>query len=122
MIFRWSSTFEKSVSELNKHDSWLRFCDIYREVVASCGLPRGVVQSEWRFRQFLHEGETGDSTMGALSVEQWSGLVEFAVVFFRECESCLPLEMFAAFRKELERRSSVRMIWAGDKLIPMIGG
>ena len=94
----------------NRHDSWLRFCGLYRDLLADTGLPEAITHSEDRFRDLLRDGSAAGRgvavALGDLSGEQWAGLEQFAAVFFRECESYAPLELFPAFRREVERRGT----------------
>jgi len=92
----------------NRHDSWLRFCGLYRELVADTGLPQTVILSEDRFRNLLRDGSAAGRgvafELAGLNAERWAALERFAAVFFRECESYAPLDLFPAFRREAERR------------------
>lgn len=94
----------------NRHDSWVAFCKQYRELLAGTGLPEAVIQSEHLFRDLLRVGSAVSRriviALTDLSDEQWAGLERFVAVFFRECESFAPLELFPAFRQEAERRGS----------------
>jgi hypothetical protein len=93
----------------NRHDSWLRFCGLHRELLAGTGLPEAITQSEDRFRDLLRSGSAAGRgialTLAGLSAEQWTSLDRFAAEFFRECESYAPLELFPAFGRETERRA-----------------
>ena len=40
----------------DRHDSWLRFCDLHRHLLDGAGLPDAIVQSEERFRDPLRDG------------------------------------------------------------------
>jgi hypothetical protein len=92
----------------NRHDTWQRFCTRHAAWLADTGIPESVTRNEHRFRDLLCEGTTsrGDVTvlLTALSDVQWSALEGFATVFFREFESYAPLDLFLAFRREIERR------------------
>ena len=92
----------------NRHDSWLRFCRLHREVRAKTGLPQAIVEGEERFRDLLRDGSAVgcgvSASLAELSGDQWAALERFAAVFFHECESYAPLDRFPAFRRESERR------------------
>jgi hypothetical protein len=79
----------------NRHDSWLRFCSLYLDLLASTGLPEAITHSEDRFRDLLRDGLAAGRgvavSLAQLPAEQWAGLEQFATVFFRECESYAPL-------------------------------
>jgi hypothetical protein len=94
----------------NRHDSWLRFCGLHPQLLADTGLPEAITHGEDRFRDLLRDGAASGRGVGAslgdLSTEQWAALERFAAVFFHECESYAPLELFPAFRREIERRGT----------------
>ena len=93
----------------NRHDSWLRFCDRHRLLLAATGLPESVTLREPRFRDLLRDGmisaDSAEVTLASLPADQWAALERFAAEFFCEFESHAPLERFPAFRKEIEYRS-----------------
>src|SRR5438445_5246613 len=93
----------------NRHDSGLRVCDLHRLLLTATGLPESIALREHRFRDLLRDGAAAagrmEVTLAALAADQWAALERFAAVFFRECESCAPLELFPAFRREAEHRS-----------------
>ncbi len=92
----------------NRYDSWLRFYGLHRDVLTGAGLPDVVTLSEDRLRDLLRDGSASGRgfavSLAELSTEQWVALAQFVVVFFRECESFAPLDLFPAFRRETERR------------------
>ena len=94
----------------NRHDSWLRFCGLHRDLLAGTGLPEAITHSEDRFRELLRDGSASGrgvvAELAALNADQWAALERFAAVFFRECESYAPLDLFPAFRREAERRGT----------------
>ena len=95
----------------NWHDDWLRFCNLHQRLVTEIGLPQAIVYGEDRFRDLLRDGSAAGlgvrATLSELTDGQWTALKRFAFVFFRECESCAPLDLFPAFRREAERRSQM---------------
>ena|SRR6516164_10305508 len=94
----------------NRHDSWLRFSALHAELLSASHLPVALTHSEDRFRDLLRDGAAGGRGWSValvnLSADQWAALERFAAVFFRECESLAPFELFPAFRREKERRAS----------------
>src|SRR4051812_24921293 len=92
----------------NRHDTWLAFCAQYQTQLAEVGLSVVFVKNEERFRDILREGSASalgvTLALAELSAEQWDGLARFATAFFREFESFMPLDLFPAFRQEVERR------------------
>ncbi len=92
----------------NRYDSWLRFYGLHRGVLAGAKLPDTVISSEERFRDLLRDGAASgggfEVSLAELSAEQWVALTQFVAVFFQECESFAPLDLFPAFRRETERR------------------
>lgn len=97
----------------NRHDVWLRFCDRHRAVLGAAGLPDAVVRGEDRFRELLRDGSTSVAGLSAslvgLTPVQWSALVRFTEIFFPEFASYAPMDLFPAFRRELERRTTVEI-------------
>jgi hypothetical protein len=96
---------------LNRHDTWERFCEKYKDSIEKTGLPTEIVRAEHRFRDLLRDGiveiRGHNTSLDTLDANQWLSLQEFAGVFFHEFESYAPLDEFPAFRKEAERRRSV---------------
>jgi hypothetical protein len=94
----------------NRHDSWLQFCDMHHPLLAGIGLPDAIIKGEDLFRDLLRDGASAgrgvSASLADLSPEQWAALERFAAVFFRECESYAPLDLFPAFRREAERRGT----------------
>ncbi len=94
----------------NRHDSWLQFCRLEQESLAGTGIPVGIYHSEDRFRDLLRDGAAAGQGAAValvdLSVEHWAALERFVAVFFREYESYAPLDLFPAFRQEVERRQT----------------
>jgi len=94
----------------NRHDSWLRFCEMHQSLITGIGLPEAIIRGEDRFRDLLRDGATAgrgvEASLADLSPEQWEALERFTSVFFRECESYAPLDLFPAFRREVERRGT----------------
>ena len=92
----------------NRHDTWLAFCTQYRPLLAEAGLPDANALREERFRDLLRNGSASGRgvtvTLAELPAERWAGLARFVAVFFRECESFAPLDLFPAYRREVERR------------------
>jgi hypothetical protein len=92
----------------NRHDTWKLFCDNHQELLAGSGLPASVTHSEQRFRDLLEAGQAvvGQArfSLGELTPAGWSALYQFAATFFREFESYAPEDLFAAFRREAQRR------------------
>ena len=92
----------------NRHDDWERFCEKHRDLLTETGLPASVVLSEQRFRDLLSEGRIlapdGYDSLEAMASPEWGALYRFASVFFRECESYAPEDLFPAFRTEVQRR------------------
>jgi hypothetical protein len=77
--------------------------------LAEAQLPSAITNSEPRFRELLELGtcRIGEKTNIALqhlAEAQWSALEKFATAFFNEFESYAPLELFPAFRNEVQRR------------------
>jgi hypothetical protein len=94
---------------LNRHDDWLEFCRLHQGLIAEISLPQAIVYGEDRFRDLLRDGSAAGcgvkAVLSELSDSQWAALERFALVFFHECESCAPLDLFPAFRREAERRN-----------------
>jgi hypothetical protein len=92
----------------NRHDGWLRFCDMHEESLIATDLPKAITHGEHRFRDLLRDGTAAgrgvSASLAALSDTQWSALERFVEVFFSEFESYAPLELFPAFRREADRR------------------
>lgn len=92
----------------NRHKCWLAFCDQHRPLLANAGLPDAIARSENRFRDLLRDGAAFGQGVGLslaeLPTERWVGLTQFVAVYFQECESFAPLELFPAYRREAERR------------------
>lgn len=92
----------------NRHDTWLAFCTRYGPLLADAGLPEAIVLREERFRDLLRDGSASGRgvavSLAELPAERWAGLARFVAVFFRECESFAPLDLFPAYRHEAERR------------------
>jgi hypothetical protein len=93
----------------NRHDIWARFCGLHEQLLADTGIPHAITHGEHRFRDLLGDGvATGCGTAASLadlSASQWKALEQFAAVFFHEFESCAPLELFPAFRREAKHRA-----------------
>ena len=100
MAFRQSS---------NRTDGWVRFCACYPDLIADISFP-AILWVEHRFRDLLRDGYARaggeEVVLAELSDPDWGALERFVAVFFRECESYAPLELFPAFRREVERRVS----------------
>jgi hypothetical protein len=94
----------------NRHDSWQRFCATHLAMLAPIGLPEAIIHGEDRFRDLLRVGAAAgngvEASLADLSAEQWMALERFAAVFFHECESYAPLELFPAFQQEVRRRGA----------------
>ena len=94
----------------NRHDAWVHFCGVHRELIAATGLPETATYREHRFRDLLCEGgiQTGgvSTSLTELTAEQWSSMERFASKFFDEFESWAPLDQFPAYRREAQRRSN----------------
>lgn len=92
----------------NRYDTWKRFCEIQREILAQTGLPNAVIHSEQRFRDLIEAGRVvvkeARISLGDLTPPQWAALYQFAEVFFQEFESYAPEDLFPAFRREAEKR------------------
>src|SRR5438067_478828 len=92
----------------NRHDSWLWFCALHRELLAGTGVPGAITHREHRFRDLLRDGAAtaggAEAALSGLTARQWEALEQFAAAFFRERESYAPLELFPAFRREAQRR------------------
>lgn len=94
----------------NRHDGWLRFCDMHEQSLAATGIPAAIFHGEHRFRDLIRDGSASGcgaaASLADLSEQQWSALETFVEVFFTEFESYAPLELFPAFRREAERRGA----------------
>ncbi len=94
----------------NRHDVWTRFCAEHQSLLAEIGLPVAVTRSEHKFRDLMESGTAkvgqAEVSLTDLGQEQWNALEKFTTVFFREFESYAPLDLFPAFRRELQRRQS----------------
>ena len=105
----------------NRHDSWLRFCDRHRECLVGAGLPDWLARSEERFRDLLRDGSASDRhstvSLAELTADCWPSFAGFVSVFFRECESFAPLDLFPAYRREAERRSVISDAEPGDAAV-----
>jgi hypothetical protein len=92
----------------NRHDTWLRFCEVCRDWLTETGLPQQVTHSEQRFRDLLEAGRVvvsgAEFSLGALTPDGWAAFYQFTAVFFREFESYAPEDLFPAFRNEAEQR------------------
>jgi ankyrin repeat protein len=90
---------------------WLRFCHFHCDLLAETGLPQAIVEGEDRFRDLLCNGSAVcrgvSSSLTELSGDQWAALVQFAAIFFHECEAYATLDRFPAFRREYERRRTI---------------
>jgi hypothetical protein len=95
----------------NRHDVWDRFCEAFGAPLAESGMPVAVTRSEDRFRDLLAEGVAGEVSLAGLTDEQWHKLCDFVAVYFRECQSWGPLDLFPAMRRELERRGWDLLWW-----------
>jgi hypothetical protein len=93
----------------NAHDSWGRFCDQFATELRAAGLPEWALLREHCFRDLLRDGVAksmaGEVRLDALPPDQWAALFKFVMVFFRECESYAPEDLFPAFVREVKRRS-----------------
>jgi hypothetical protein len=94
----------------NEFDIWRDFCALHAALLAETGLPEAIRLNEHRFRDLLREGSAksadGPLLLASLTNSRWSALEQFARAFFHEFESYAPLDLFPAFRRELERRGS----------------
>jgi hypothetical protein len=97
----------------NRHYGWLRFVAQYEQPFTEAGLPLGLIQSEHRLRDLLRDGATKiggeELLLKGLTEAQWVALKDFAQIFFQEFESCMPLDLFPAFRSETECRNVGRV-------------
>jgi hypothetical protein len=96
---------------LNRHDIWLRFYEGHKETLGKTGLPTEITRAEHRFRDLLGDGSVEirgqKTTLEDLDANQWLAFQKFVDVFFLEFESCMPMDLFPAFRRKSERRRSV---------------
>jgi len=95
---------------LNRHDTWLNFCEKYSVLLTETGLSRTVTHSEYRFRELLEtarvEVSCSQDSLAAINQSEWTALYKFVAVFFREFESFVPEDLFPAFRDEVQRRGN----------------
>jgi hypothetical protein len=94
----------------SQQKTWLRFCGKHAQLLAETGLPPALAHSVHHFRNLLHDGQVEvnevNISLANLSDEQWYALEKFATVFFDAYESYAPLDIFLAFRQEVQRRGS----------------
>jgi hypothetical protein len=94
----------------NASDRWIAFLQEHADMLVQTGLPPMALRSLGGFRNLFRDGiiRFGDNEtrLENLSQTQWICLESFAKVYFDEFDSFVPLDLYPAFREELNKRGS----------------